>query len=78
VPEDFGLVDFDDDEPESLEDDDPESPEDEDDPESPDDEEPESPDDDEPESPEVFVSVDLPSPDPESLFLEPSSAAFSR
>ena len=77
MPEDFGLVDFDDDEPESLEDDDPESLDD-DDPESPDDEEPESPDDDEPESPEVFVSVDLPSPEPESLFFEPSSAAFSR
>jgi len=82
VLEDFVLVDFDDDEPESPEDE-PESPEDEE-PESPEDEEPESPDDDEPESPDdepdspdVFVSLDLPSPEPDSLF-EPSSAAFSR
>ena len=72
--EDFVLVDFDDDEPESPEDE-PESPEDEE-PESPDDDEPESPDD-EPDSPDVFVSLDLPSPEPDSLF-EPSSAAFSR
>ena len=72
--EDFFLVDFDDDEPESPEDE-PESPEDEE-PESPDDDEPESPDD-EPDSPDVFVSLDLPSPEPDSLF-EPSSAAFSR
>ena len=79
--EDFVLVDFDDDEPESPEDE-PESPEDEEpespdeEPESPDDDEPESPDD-EPDSPDVFVSLDLPSPEPDSLF-EPSSAAFSR
>jgi len=81
VPEDFFFsVDFDEDDPESLEDellsldDEPGSLED--------DDEPESPDDDEPESADVFVSPDVASPEPEpeseSLFFELSSAAFSR